>query len=192
MEIYSTSEKKTLDVMKAVNIALLVFVVILAFILISMSFLWTPMTVSGPSMNDTLHDEDKFILQTCWYKPKYGDIIVFEKVEEEKNVIKRVIGLPGDYIRFDEENKVWLRNGEVLKEDYVSSGYSISYFSGTPVAIKNAICSEQGYFVAEDRIFVLGDNRANSSDSHVYGAISMSQIKGKYLFTYHKNKRRLY
>lgn len=184
MEIYSNSEKKTFDVMKAINIVLLVFVVILAFILISMSFLWTPMTVSGPSMNNTLYDGEHFILQTAWYKVKYGNIVVFEKLEDDKNVIKRVIGLPGDYIKFNQEKGVWLRNGEELLEDYVSSGYSLSYFSQTPSALKSALCSDTGYLIAEDKVFVLGDNRANSNDSHVYGAISMSQIKGKYLFSY--------
>lgn len=184
MEIYSNEEKKSFDTMKAINIVLIVFVVVLAFVLISMSFLWTPMTVSGPSMNDTLHDGEHFILQTCWYKCKHGDIVVFEKIEDDKNVIKRVIGLPGDYIRFDLEKEVWYRNGEELQEDYVSSGYSTVYFANTPSALKSAICSSTGYLVAEDKIFVLGDNRANSNDSHVYGSINMSQLKGKYLFSY--------
>ena len=142
------------------------------------------MTVAGPSMNDTFHDGDHVILLTALYKLHYGDIIVFEKIEQDKNVIKRVIGLPGDYIRFDQTEKKWYRNGEALDEPYVSCDYTITYFSGTSSALKSAICSQDGYYIEEDHVFVLGDNRINSNDSHIYGSINMSQIKGKYLFKY--------
>ncbi len=184
MEIFSKQEKNTLDVMKAINIVLVIFVVILAFILISMSFLWTPMTVAGPSMQETFHDGDHVILLTSLYKLNYGDIIVFEKVDTEKNVIKRIIGLEGDYIRFDQEEQKWYRNDEALDEPYVTCSYTITYFSGTSQMLKDKICSKQGYLVEEGKIFVLGDNRINSNDSHVYGAIDKAQIKGKYLFRY--------
>ena len=184
MEIFTNQEKKTVDTMRAINIVLVCFVIILAFVLISMTFLWTPMTVSGPSMNDTFHSGDHVILLTSLYRLHHGDIIVFEKIESDKNVIKRVIGLPGDYIRFDQTEQKWYRNGEALDEPYVTCTYTLDYFSGTTSALKSAICSSQGYYVEEGKIFVLGDNRINSSDSHVYGSVNMSQIKGKYLFKY--------
>ena len=184
MEIYTEKEKTTYDVMKAINIILLVFVLILAFILISMSFLWTPMTVSGPSMKNTFQGGEHIILITSMYKYTYGDIIVFKKIDDEKNVIKRIIALPGDYIRFDESEGAWYRNGEKLIEDYVSSGYSSYYLAGSYTNVKVALLSDEGYYIEEDMLFVLGDNRADSKDSHVYGAINKSQIKGKYLFSY--------
>ena len=184
MEIFTKQEKNSLDVMKAINIVLVIFVVILAFILISMSFLWTPMTVAGPSMEQTFHNGDHIILLTSLYKISYGDIIVFEKIEEEKNVIKRVIALEGEYIRFDQVEQKWYRNDVALDEPYVTCSYTITYFSGTSTILKEKICSKQGYLVEEGKIFVLGDNRINSNDSHVYGAIDQSQIKGKFLFRY--------
>ena len=52
----------------------IVVIAILAFVLISMTFLWTPMTVNGPSMNNTLHDGEHIILLTAWYSYTYGDI----------------------------------------------------------------------------------------------------------------------
>ncbi len=164
------------------NIILVIIIVILALILVSMSFLWTPMTISGPSMEPTFQDGDKIILLTSFYKYTYGDIIVFEKIAEEKNVIKRVIGLPGDYMKYNESEKAWYRNGEKLVEDYVVCEYTDTYLSISE--IKSALTSQDGYLVEEDHLFVLGDNRINSDDSHRYGAISSSQIKGKYLFRY--------
>ena len=184
MEIYDERSRTASATIKAINIVLIVIIVILALILVSMSFLWTPMTVNGPSMNNTLHDGERFILQTCWYSYTYGDIIVFGKINEEKNVIKRVIGLPGDYIRFSQEEGAWYRNGEKLVEEYVSSGYPEYYMSASYPQIKAALCSETGYLIEEDKVFVLGDNRENSNDSHVYGSIGKSQIKGKFIFGY--------
>ena len=184
MEMYTEQQKTSMNVVKAINIVLVIFVVILAFILISMSFLWTPMTVAGPSMQETFHDGDHVILLTSLYKLSYGDIIVFEKIDSEKNVIKRIIGLEGDYIRFDQSEQKWYRNGEALDEPYVTCSYTITYFSSTSMVLKEKICSKQGYLVEEGKVFVLGDNRINSNDSHVYGAIDNTQITGKYLFRY--------
>ena len=168
-------DKKTQDKAKAlkiINIILVVIIVILAFILISMTFLWTPMTVVGPSMNNTL------------YKYTYGDIIVFEKIENEKNVIKRVIGLPGDRLRYDTIEKAWYRNGEKLSESYVTEEYYSSYLDSSRASVKSQLISSDGYLVEEDKLFVLGDNRNVSNDSHIYGSIDKSQILGKYLFGY--------
>ena len=177
-------QKPVSKAIKTINIVLVVIIAILALILISMSFLWTPMTVNGPSMDNTLHDGEKIILLTAWYKYSYGDIIVFSKVEQDKNVIKRVIALPGDNIRFDTNELAWYRNGEKLVEDYVNGTYLASYMSLSRSDVKTALCSISGYTVEEGKVFVLGDNRMNSNDSHIYGAIDAKQIKGKYLFGY--------
>ena len=182
-----SEDKKVQDkakVLKIVNIILVVIIVFLALILVSMSFLWTPMTVIGPSMDTTLYNGEKIILLTAWYKYSYGDIIVFEKIENEKNVIKRVIGLPGDYLRFDTTEKAWYRNGEKLIEEYVTAEYIDTYLDGARASIKAQLISEEGYLVEEDKVFVLGDNRNVSNDSHIYGSIDKSQILGKYLFGY--------
>ena len=177
-------QKPVSTAIKTINIILVVIIAILILILVSMSFLWTPMTVIGPSMENTLQDKDKIILITAWYKYNYGDIIVFKKVEQEKNVIKRVIALPGDNIRFDTNELAWYRNGEKLVEDYVNGTYLSTYMDGSRAEVKAALCSLSGYTVEEGKIFVLGDNRMLSSDSHIYGAIDKEQLKGKYLFKY--------
>ncbi len=184
MEIYNEDMERKATLLKKINIVLVVIIAILALVLISMSFLWTPMTVSGPSMEETLQNGDKVILLTALYKIHYGDIIVFEKTEDDKNVIKRVIGLPGDHVRFSMEEKAWYRNGTKLNEDYVTCKYGGSYWQKTDASLKEQMLSEDGYLVEDDHLFVLGDNRINSNDSHIYGAISKSQIKGKYLFKY--------
>ncbi len=181
------AQNKSSKTLKTINIVLVVIIAILALILISMSFLWTPMTVKGESMEDTFFNDDRIILQTAWYKYTYGDIIVFSKIEEEKNVIKRVIGLPGDYIRFNETEGAYYRNGEKLIESYVKGEYLKTYMNpGTKAEemVRKALCSEQGYYVEEGKVFVLGDNRNCSLDSHKYGAIDTTQIRGKFLFGY--------
>ena len=181
------SQKPVSTALKTINIVLVVIIAILALILISMSFLWTPMTVNGPSMNETLHDGEHIILITAWYKYSYGDIIVFNRTtydDQEKHIIKRVIGLPGDYIRFDENELAFYRNGEKLTEDYVFGNYQSSYLSMTKAEVKTALCSTTGYLVEDGKAFVLGDNRMQSNDSHIYGAIDETQIIGKYLFGY--------
>ncbi len=181
------NQKPVSNALKTINIILVVIIVILALILISMSFLWTPMTVKGVSMNDTLHEDEHIILITAWYKYTYGDIIVFNRTtydDQEKHIIKRVIGLPGDYIRFDENELAFYRNGEKLVEDYVFGNYQSSYMDYSRTEIKNALCSQNGYLIEEGKVFVLGDNRMKSNDSHVYGAIDKTQIIGKYLFVY--------
>ena len=99
----------------------------------------------------------------------------------DTNVIKRVIGLPGDHVRFSVEEGAWYRNGEKLIEDYVTCSYPSNYITHqTPPEI----CSEEGYLIEEGKVFVLGDNRAESNDSHIYGSIDQEQIKGKFLFRY--------
>ena len=185
MEIYNGNQEAASKTIKAINITLIVVIAILAFVLISMTFLWTPMTVNGPSMNNTLHDGEHIILLTAWYSYNYGDIIVFKK-DDEKNIIKRVIGLPGDHIRFDVDELAYYRNGEKLVEDYVSCEYTKYYIEDPNIKadVKKGLCSSEGYLVEEGKLFVLGDNRTNSNDSHRYGSIDETQLIGKYLFGY--------
>lgn len=83
--------------------------------------------------------------------PEYGSVIVFRESSERKRLlVKRVIGLPGDEIRFSDGNVY--RNGEALEEPYLMrQGVSFSNVSA--------------FAVPEGAVFVLGDNRENSKDS---------------------------
>ena len=126
--------------------------------------------VDGHSMLPTLNTGEFVIVNKLAYKiggPEYGDIIVFHFPRDpEQEYIKRVIGLPGD--RIVVANKHVQVNGTILNEPYIAA---------PPLY-------EADWTVPDDSLFVLGDNRNNSSDSHTWGAVPMDYVVGKALFIY--------
>ena len=121
--------------------------------------------VSGDSMTPSLQDQDVILL---WKTGdlKAGDLVGFSW--QNKLLLKRVIGLPGDVISIDETGAV-TRNGQVLTEPYVDE----------PALGE---CSVRfPYQVPENRYFVLGDHRATSIDSRstVIGCVEKEQLIGK-------------
>ncbi len=133
--------------------------------------------VSGPSMQNTLHDGDNIILDKISYrlhKPERFDIIVFPVPEVEKHYIKRVIGLPGETVQIingfvhvsDEEGRL-----KPLEESYGSEIIldmeNGGYLTTHPVKL------------GENEYYVLGDNRNNSIDSTEMGPISGDIIEGR-------------
>ena len=114
--------------------------------------------VDGESMIPTLHHQDNLIVDKLTYRfndPERYDIIVFP-YEYAENVyyIKRIIGLPGEKVRIDEEGYIYI-NGEVLTESY-----------GREVIRKEFIgLAANEITLGDNEYFVLGDNRNNSRDS---------------------------
>lgn len=153
---------------KDIVIAVIVAVIILQFI--------KPTFVKETSMTPTLQEYNFLFLSKQAYRfgePKQGDIIVFHtklktQTGDEKLLIKRVIGLPGDKIRI-EDGKVWI-NGKALDEPYTKDGYT------------NGSVEEQT--VPKDHLFVMGDNRLNSVDSRdpSVGFVKISDVYGKAVF----------
>ena len=121
--------------------------------------------VSGDSMNPTLQDRD-IILLVKDSDMKTGDLCGF--YWQNKLLLKRIIGLPGDVIELDEDGVVTV-NGQTLDEPYVDE-------------LALGECDIKfPYQVPENRYFVLGDHRATSIDSRssVIGCVEKSQIVGK-------------
>jgi signal peptidase I len=123
--------------------------------------------VEGHSMEPTLHDHQRLLISRVAYggfsDPQRGDIVVFHAWDSEEDYIKRVIGVPGDTIEI-RESRVMV-NGVAVDEPYLRS---------------DKASGNQGPIVlGADDFYVMGDNRGNSSDSRLHGALNRSRIVGK-------------
>lgn len=128
--------------------------------------------VEGSSMEPTLHNGQRLLINRLSYlsmtEPQRGDIVVFKAWDQDEDYIKRVIGAPGDEIEISgREVRV---NGSVLDEPYLDN--SIDYGHIGPLVI------------APDQYYVMGDNRGNSSDSRLHGALDRDQVIGKAWLSY--------
>ncbi len=126
--------------------------------------------VENISMKPTLQPGEFVLVNKIAYKigkPQVGDIIVFHYPRNPvEDYIKRVIGLPGDTVTVI--NNTVSVNGTVLDEPYIAAEPN---YQGT-------------WVVPADQLFVLGDNRNQSSDSHSWGFVPMNLVVGKALFVY--------
>jgi signal peptidase I len=141
-------------------------------------FIFAPIIVDGLSMMPTLHDHDRMIVNKLAYKigePKRFDIIVFH-AEEDKDYIKRVIGLPGDRIEY--KNDTLYINGKEYKEPYLDE-YKKQVIDGplTEPFTLEEITGEA--VVPKGHLFVMGDNRRFSKDSRHIGFVPMEKVVGK-------------
>lgn len=145
------------------------FVVIITWFILT--FVGQRTVVDGRSMNATLNDGDNLIVEKLSYRfgdPERFDIIVFAPYDTKEYYIKRIIGLPGETVRIDEEGKIYV-NGELLEENYGLE------------TIKNPGRAIEEVTLGEEEYFVLGDNRNNSIDSRAdaVGNVKRSSIIGK-------------
>ncbi len=160
--------------------ALLIAVILAAVI---RYFLFAPIVVDGLSMMPTLKDQDRMIVSKISYKigePRRFDIIVFH-APEQKDYIKRVIGLPGDTIEY--KNDTLYVNGKAYKEPYLDE-YKKQVQDGPltdPFTLEEKIGRKT---VPEGELFVMGDNRRFSKDSRHIGTVPMEKVIGKTSIVY--------
>lgn len=166
-----------------INVLLSAIIAVLVLVIVALLFFVTPMSVSGQSMYPTYHDGDKVLLSKVGYTVGRGDVIVFKIPGDDSPPIKRVIGLPGDVIYFDIDKMNYTINGEPLDDFATETGYLPYYFSTSDLSVYTALTTT-GITVGENMLFVLGDNRNVSKDSHVYGCISQDWIVGKVILHY--------
>lgn len=177
-------------------------VISLAIVLVLKSFIFDIVKVDGPSMNPTLTHNDRLIITKLNYKPAAGDIIIldanydnrqqyyelYERVNDKelnaiskmflyfklpddakrKYYVKRIIGMPGDEIEI-KDGAAYV-NGKKLEENYTNNATKITDLSVTYPAT-----------VEEGHVFVMGDNRGNSTDSRSssLGQVDFNAISGK-------------
>jgi signal peptidase I len=122
--------------------------------------------IDGPSMQNTLHTGQYVLVNKVAYlfhAPERGDIIILQEPDQPgRDLIKRVIGLPGDTIKLDGTN-VWV-NGTELNEPYITQ-------KSNPGA--NTLT------VPANEYFVMGDNRPVSEDSRYFGFVPKDYVVGR-------------
>ncbi|MBV4418851.1 signal peptidase I [Clostridium tyrobutyricum] len=145
--------------------------VVLAFVF--HTYVFARSDVTGPSMQPTFHNNDIIFqerISTAIGKINRGEIVVFNsKDENNSNYIKRVIGIEGDTVDI-KNGRVYL-NGKCLEESYLPKG---------TVTEPNSYTTQ--YIIPKGYIFVLGDNRGNSTDSRILGPINIKDVKGHVIF----------
>ncbi len=127
--------------------------------------------VQSISMEPTLHEGQYLIVSkmTYWlHPPQRGDIVVLNPPHGQGSIpyIKRIIGLPNEHLQV-RDGRVWV-NGIALNEPYIS---------GPPMYREDITLQQNEYLF-------LGDNRNNSSDSHIWGTLPRDKIIGKTVFRY--------
>ncbi|MTB63590.1 signal peptidase I [Streptococcus sp. zg-86] len=173
------------------------FSFIIALIILSRLFIWSLVSVDGHSMDPTLQDQDRLIMLKVGQINRF-DIVVASETEDngkEKLIVKRLIGLPGDTIHY--ENDRLYVNGEEIKEAYLDeykaafaqdklqSTYSYSQrFQLLAQDAQAFTIDAQGnptftVQIPEGQYYLLGDDRLVSLDSRKVGTFRKSAIKGK-------------
>lgn len=197
------------------------FFPVLFAVLFIRSFLFEPFQIPTGSMIPTLNIGDFIVVNKYAYgvrlpvlgtkiidvgEPKRGDIMVFIPPHDPSYYIKRVVGLPGDHIRY--ENKMLYINGEAVGQEFVAflreqvpPVYYLKeelggvehdiYLAPTPRLYSGPDywLKAEGSVVPEGHYFMMGDNRDNSDDSRRWGPVSEDNIVGKAVAVWmHKDK----
>ena len=135
-----------------------------------------------PGQGCTASSSDRVIACRLCYRfgsPKRGQIVVFETPERAAadcnaagTYVKRLIGMPGDIVREDDDGYVWI-NGNRLDEPYV-----------TDLARAQDSTGERTWIVPDGEYFFMGDNRGDSCDSRVWGSVPRSNLIGPLIVRY--------
>ncbi len=155
-----------------------IIAIALALALFIRAFVAEPRFIPSDSMLPTLEVGDRLVVEKISYRfhaPAKGDIVVFDPPQQlqiqgyakDQAFIKRVIGTPGQTIQI-QNGRVYLNNIP-LKEDYIAQ----------PPNYQMAVVR-----VPEDQLFVMGDNRNNSNDSHVWGFLPKQNVIGHACFRF--------
>jgi signal peptidase I len=194
------------------------FFPILFAVLLLRSFLFEPFQIPTGSMIPTLNIGDFIVVNKFAYglrlpvtgtkilevdAPKRGDVMVFIPPHDPNYFIKRVIGLPGEHVRYA-DNTVYIDGEPLLQEEVeVIRELNVQHSREMVGGITHDIYTEasqrfsrlydwlppEGAVIPEGHYFMMGDNRDNSSDSRYWGPVSEDRIVGKAVAVWmHKEK----
>jgi signal peptidase I len=168
----SRGKNEAWEWIKALGIA-----IALAFVI--RTFLFAPFIVEGESMETTLHNEEKLVVNKAIYyleKPQRGDIIVFH-AEAKRDYIKRVIAVGGDTVEV--RNDQLYVNDKPVDEPYLAKKREEAKQEGIPLTEDFGPVK-----IPEGQIFVMGDNRQNSRDSRAIGPVDLDTVVGRAEFVF--------
>ncbi len=160
----------------------------IAVALVIKTFAMQAFYIPSESMKPTLEINDRVLVNKLSYHLhdiNRGDIVVFEKPDGDvndniKDLIKRVIALPGETVVFD-QNKVYI-DGKQLDEPYLPAGTITQ--QGPGLASYPYKCTvDDPCKIPADTVWVMGDNRTNSKDSRYLGPIPQDKIVGRAFVT---------
>jgi signal peptidase I len=163
-----------LEWLKAIIIA-----VILVFLI--RWLLFKPFIVDGPSMKPNFHTGERLIVNEILYdirEPEKDEVIVFHVPSEGRDFIKRVIAVAGDTVKV--EGDIVYVNGEPIDEPYIQA--EIDSRQSQNLQYNDKDFPNSNYpdgKVPEGHIFVMGDNRSNSTDSRMIGYVPLEDIIGR-------------
>lgn len=143
------------------------YIIVVIVALLIRTFIVTPVQVDGESMYPTLDDNEILLLKKYDHSYERFDIVVFDY--NNSKLVKRIIGLPGEYVEY-KNNELYINN---KKLDFKLDAYTYDFE-----------LSELGFKqIPEDYYLVLGDNRTNSIDSRRIGLIPKENILGTTTFS---------
>ena len=153
----SSSQRFLLDMLETLLLSAAIF--------LALNFISARIRIESVSMQPTLYENDFVLVNRLAYKlgePSRGDVVVFRNPQDpdEEPYIKRVVGTPGDTVEV-REGQVFI-NGNPIREPYIKETPT---YAGT-------------WEVPQDKLFVLGDNRNSSSDSHIWGFVPLESVIG--------------
>lgn len=160
------------------------FIVCIAVVLVAAwgirTYVAEPFEVPSASMETTIMTGDRLFAEKVSYHfedPKAGDIVVFSDPQVPSRVlVKRIIATEGQVVSMSDG--VLYIDGVAQSEPYVTGEtYPLSQTAGN-------VSISYPYIVPEGEVWVMGDNRENSSDSRYFGSIDENTIFGKAVFTY--------
>ena len=170
-----------------------ILILVLAAILLARVYVFTPVTVNGHSMDPTLSDGQRLISSKISNYERMDIITTKEPGDEERMIVKRIIGMPGDTVKM--ENDQLTINGKKYEpyldefkkefsEDKLQGEYAYSSGFQAQAESSSTFTSDFEYTVPKGKYLVLGDNRLISKDSRMFGLVDKDMIQGKVVFRY--------
>lgn len=156
----------------------IIFAVALGIALVLRTFVVEPYEVPTGSMEPTIESGNMILAEKVSIDPQYGDIVTFaDPTQDGRTLVKRVIATAGQTVDL-RDGTVYV-DGSALSEDYVHGKRSDPLPTTMP-----GVSISYPYTVPDGCIWVMGDNRTNSSDSRYFGAVPVRSVTGEGFFTY--------